>query len=216
MIRNAHIVFEGLLCSGKTSLVENLKIEIKRQGLEWNVYEEPVELWRNFHGYNMLDMMYKAPHENAMNFQCMAFSTKMNQIRLDKNVNLVERSILSQRNVFIPLLTERNALTDLDRKILYNLIEHMTSLPAGKPDLIIHLKVRPEVSLERIKNRNRPEEQGVQLDYLKRMDDLHEDWYKNSKIPVWYRDAEKPICTSQLITDINYFVLQDERSGNQK
>jgi thymidylate kinase len=38
----------------------------------------------------------------------------------------------------------------------------------------VFLEVRPEVALERIRRRNRPEEKGIDLDYLKRLDHKHQ------------------------------------------
>ena len=43
-------------------------------------------------------------------------------------------------------------------------------------DQIIYLRTNPEVVFERIKNRNRSEENTIPLQYLKELHDLHEEW----------------------------------------
>ena len=45
-----------------------------------------------------------------------------------------------------------------------------------KPDKIIYLRTPAELCLERIKMRGRSEEQKMPLDYLKRLEDLHDEW----------------------------------------
>ena len=42
--------------------------------------------------------------------------------------------------------------------------------------LSVYLRAKPETCLERIRTRNRPEEQSITLDYLKQLDDRHEQW----------------------------------------
>ena len=45
-----------------------------------------------------------------------------------------------------------------------------------KVDQIIYLRTDPEVVYERIKNRNRSEENTIPLQYLKELHKLHEEW----------------------------------------
>lgn len=60
---------------------------------------------------------------------------------------------------------------------------------------IVYLRAKPEICLERIKTRNRPEEQSITLDYLKQLHDRHEEWLlsqnQTSITPVLVIDADQ-------------------------
>lgn len=53
-------------------------------------------------------------------------------------------------------------------------------------DGFIYLKSSPKVSFKRLRNRNRPEESGVTLEYLESLHKNHENWlvYKKVKPPL--------------------------------
>lgn len=42
--------------------------------------------------------------------------------------------------------------------------------------LQVYLRAKPETCLERIRSRNRSEEQSITLDYLRQLHELHEGW----------------------------------------
>ncbi|CAF4715941.1 unnamed protein product, partial [Rotaria magnacalcarata] len=60
---------------------------------------------------------------------------------------------------------------NVEYTILKDWFQMLTSNDACHLDLIIYLRAKPETCLERIKSRNRPEEQSITLDYLQQ---LHE------------------------------------------
>lgn len=51
-------------------------------------------------------------------------------------------------------------------------------------DGIVYLKVNPEKCYERIVKRGRPEESELPLDYLKQIDEKHEEWIKSQNMPI--------------------------------
>ncbi len=70
----------------------------------------------------------------------------------------------------------------------------LTSNDACHLDLIIYLRAKPETCLERIKTRNRPEEQSITLDYLKQLHERHEEWLSSQT---------RTLITPVLIVDAN-------------
>ena len=99
-----HICIEGNIGSGKSYFISKFSKEIKTQlGLNILTLSEPVDIWQDFHGTNMLKAMYNEPLEYAYKFQNLALSTKIDQLLKPQNRHvLVERSIMAQRKIFIP------------------------------------------------------------------------------------------------------------------
>ncbi len=60
---------------------------------------------------------------------------------------------------------------------------------------LVYLRARPETCLERIKTRNRPEEQSITLDYLNQLHERHEEWLTTQNdtltTPVLIVDADQ-------------------------
>ena len=160
-LQPVHVTIEGIIGAGKSSLLREIQHHVNQRCLNWDVYDEPVETWRNFHGRNVLDLMYKYPDKYAFMFQTLAFSTKLLQLRFEKPVVIAERSIVTQARVFIPLLLQQDLITPLEKDVLDNLVQHMETVPAGKPNLILYLRVDPVVTMVRIAKRDRPEEKKV-------------------------------------------------------
>jgi len=47
--------------------------------------------------------------------------------------------------------------------------------------IVVYLKTDPKVAFQRIAQRGRSEENGITLEYLQSVHDLHEDWLCNNK-----------------------------------
>ncbi|XP_055307428.1 deoxynucleoside kinase-like [Sitodiplosis mosellana] len=110
-----------------------------------DILPEPVEKWSNFEGVNLLDLMFKNRNEWFVPFQSyVALTMLQNHSRTtDKNYKIMERSIYS-----------------------------ITNSPT-EVDLFIYLRTSPEIALNRMRKRDREEENGVSLEYLKILHELH-------------------------------------------
>jgi deoxyadenosine/deoxycytidine kinase len=72
--------------------------------------------------------------------------------------------------------------------------------------ILVYLRAKPEICLERIKSRNRPEEQSITLDYLNQLHERHEEWLASrSKTPVLIVDANQ--TKEHVYTDTNTHLL---------
>ena len=108
------------------------------------------------------------------------------QSRPGRTVKLMERSIYSARYCFVENMHKSGVMEGSEFEVLdqwYNFATGESGLDIGV-DLIIYLRTTPEKALERMKERNRGEEAGVPLDYLKELHNLHEDWLVHKKHPV--------------------------------
>ena len=125
----------------------------------------------------------------AMPFQSYVQLTMLEhhlQARPGRTVKLMERSIYSARYCFVENMYKSGVMEGSEFEVLdqwYNFATGESGLDIGV-DLIIYLRTTPEKALERMKERNRGEEAGVPLDYLKDLHNLHEDWLIHKKHPL--------------------------------
>jgi deoxyadenosine/deoxycytidine kinase len=130
---------------------------------------------------NLLDQFYKDPKRYAYAFQHYVLLTGMQKDRKarssSKPLQILERSIFSDRMVFVRAMHEAGFLGDLELSIY----DSWFSMQIGQdraltPDGFIYLKARPETCIKRLRNRNRSEEAGVDEAYLENLHDKHESW----------------------------------------
>lgn len=169
-------LLEGNIGAGKTSLGNILKESTKFEFLE-----EPVDTWREGFAGNLFEMFYRDMPRWSFTFQIMAFTTRaktwseiLEKVQGDRVV--LERSIYTDRNVFAKNLYAGGAMNDSEWQVYQQLWEFLASNYCEKPQKIIYLRTPAEICLERIKKRGRDEEQQVPLDYLKQLEDLHDEW----------------------------------------
>ena len=97
------IIIEGSIGSGKTTLINSLK---EKLGQDILVCEEPVQIWRDYHGINLLGQFYTAAgHDHARNLQMVILLTLANryfdQLCSKAKYQIFERSIGVARDIFI-------------------------------------------------------------------------------------------------------------------
>ncbi|MBT5271323.1 MAG: deoxynucleoside kinase [Candidatus Marinimicrobia bacterium] len=169
-------LLEGNIGAGKTSLGNILK-----NSNEFEFLEEPVDTWREGFAGNLFEMFYTDMPRWSFTFQIMAFTTRaktwseiLKQVQGDRVV--LERSIYTDRNVFAKNLYAGGAMNDSEWQVYQQLWEFLASNYCEKPQKIIYLRTPAELCLERIMKRGRNEEQQMPLDYLKSLEDLHDEW----------------------------------------
>lgn len=195
---------------GKSTLLFELKKLIEELGLTDQVdfFEEPIQKWINF-GENKTDLlqdMYNNAPEAPYNFQLVALLSKIEQLKFTKRINVVERSIGTQKEVFIPQLIEQQSLTPLQQEILKYGMQVLEHIRVPAPHLIIYLKAPVEVALERLRKRNRTGENTITVSYLQALQERHEKWLEeisnNSETKVWIINAQLPLNPKKLVKDV--------------
>ena len=169
-----HIIsVEGNIGSGKTTFLNMFAKEVENV----EVLMEPVTMWQDVNGHNLLSLMYEDPGRHTFAFQMYAILTTIKQkINSGTKDKIVER--LGGGKCFIELSYQMGTLNDIEYSILTHWIEHLKNSCGFdlSPDIIIYLKTEPETAYERIVKRNRPEEKGITLDYITKLHILHEEW----------------------------------------
>ena len=100
--------------------------------------------------------------------------------------------------VFAKTLVDQGLMEERDYRTYLSLFKHMSNFMC-RPNVIVYLDVSPERSMERIRQRARGVESGVQLDYLKALYAEYEKFIQDISrtVPVirvsWeqYRTAEE-------------------------
>lgn len=190
MKRPVRISIDGNLSSGKSSIITKL-------GTVFETVPEPVSLWQNFNGFNVLRLSYENPERWLFQFQSTVLLTLTEaHARIDNAqpaaaVVVCERSVDSAYRVFMRLAVDKNIITPCERTILSAWRDFLSSNFPIVPDYTIYLKTDPAVCLERLKWRGRSEEGNVSIDYLNEIDALYDSWLTPSSSNVIVVDGNQ-------------------------
>ncbi|KAJ8933209.1 hypothetical protein NQ314_014156 [Rhamnusium bicolor] len=172
------VIVEGNIGSGKTTFLNHFN---KYDNVA--MFAEPIEMWRNCNGYNLLDLMYKDTAKWSFTFQSYVQLTMLRQhtYKTSHPVKLMERSIYSARYCFVEKMARDGLMPTPSVAVIDKWFKYITENEDVGVDLIVYLRTFPEVVYERILKRNRSEERTVPFEYIKALHVMHEDWLYNKK-----------------------------------
>ena len=180
------LAVEGNIGAGKSTFLDILQDRrLEMQDLI-EIVPEPVEEWQRVHNgtaepINLLKRFYEDPKRYAYTFQHYVLLTRMEKDRKarssPKPLQVLERSIFSDRLVFVRAMHEAGYMGDLELR-LYDSWFSMEIAQDRQltPDGFIYLKALPETCIKRLRARNRSEEAGVEQSYLETLHEKHESW----------------------------------------
>ncbi|GAB2224053.1 hypothetical protein Drorol1_Dr00004799 [Drosera rotundifolia] len=174
---------EGNISVGKTTFLQRIANETLELRDLVEVVPEPVDKWQDIgpNHSNILDKFYAEPERYAYTFQNYVFVTRVMQERESssgvKALRLMERSVFSDRMVFVKAVHEAKWMSEMEISIYDSWFDPMVSaLPGLIPDGFIYLRATPDTCHKRMMLRKRSEEGGVSLDYLRDLHEKHESW----------------------------------------
>lgn len=202
------VCIEGNIGSGKTTFLSHFK-----KYDNTTVLEEPVELWRDVGGTNLLELMYRDPLRYAFLFQSYVQLTML-QLHTYKTpfpYKIMERSVYSAR-CFIENMKRTKMLRDVEVVVLEDWYDWCIKAANIETDLIVYLRTSPEIVYQRMKARARKEENCVSLEYLQQIHDIHDEWLYHRTLfsipaPILVLDGNKSLegmlvefenCTKQI------------------
>ena len=179
------LFLEGNIGTGKTTLGQKLVEKYK----DSEFITEPVNDWINIKDnddkQNILEKFYINKERWGYTFQTFAFLTKAKLISnpQEKSIRFLERSILTDKNVFAKALYESGEMSNIEFKMylewsewIYKEIEEKV----GPHDGIIYIRCDPQISYNRVKVRSRTEENLIPIEYLEKIHKYHDDWLLNN------------------------------------
>ncbi|GLT77571.1 hypothetical protein SLA2020_491410 [Shorea laevis] len=174
---------EGNISVGKTTFLQRIANEtLELQDLV-EIVPEPIKKWQDIgpDHFNILDAFYAEPQRYAYTFQNYVFVTRVMQEKESsggiKPLRLMERSVFSDRLVFVRAVHEANWMNEMEISIYDSWFDPVLScLPGLIPDGFIYLRASPDTCHKRMLLRKRAEEGGVTLDYLRGLHEKHESW----------------------------------------
>ncbi|CAL5187319.1 unnamed protein product [Lathyrus oleraceus] len=174
---------EGNISVGKTTFLQRIANETIELRDLVEVVPEPIGKWQDIgpDHFNILDAFYAEPERYAYTFQNYVFVTRVMQERESsagiKPLRLMERSVFSDRMVFVRAVHEAKWMNEMEISIYDSWFDPVVStLPGLIPDGFIYLRASPDTCHQRMKSRKREEEGGVSLEYLRDLHEKHESW----------------------------------------
>lgn len=205
------ISIEGNIGTGKTTLMRYIK-ELYSNNCKVIFIEEPLDLWLQLQsndGENILEKFYKDKSRWSYSFQMHAFITRAQKImKQDQNkVIIIERSVMTDRNVFAKLLSQTGNISDMEWKLYDEWFSWLTvKFSEILPELYVYIRADTNISYQRMLKRNRKEECAVDFEYIKQVKQKHDDWLLSETIvPVVTVDVNNDFVESP---DFRNTVLQ--------
>jgi len=161
----AHIVVEGPIGVGKTSLARRLVETFKGEPLLEGADSNP-----------FLERFYQDPKRAALPTQMYFLMQRARQIQALRQTDLFKSTFVSDFLLDKDRLFARLNLDD-DELQLYEMMYASLALDAPVPDLVIYLQAPVEVLLARVRKRGASYERPIEMSYLKRISDAYADFF---------------------------------------
>ena len=176
MAEDNFIGISGLIGAGKTTLARELG-----KVLNLPVYYEPIV------ENEYLEDFYRDMKRYSFSFQIYLLNCRFRQHQqvLWNGTGGIQDRTLYEDSIFAKVLYEDGNMEEREYKTYLNLFRNMSNF-MKKNTLIVHLDVKPEESLRRIKLRARGCEVGITVDYLTKLYNAYEEFLKeiSKVIPV--------------------------------
>ena len=176
MAEDNFIGISGLIGAGKTTLARELG-----KVLNLPVYYEPIV------ENEYLEDFYRDMKRYSFSFQIYLLNCRFRQHQqvLWNGTGGIQDRTLYEDSIFAKVLYEDGNMEEREYKTYLNLFRNMSNF-MKKNTLIVHLDVKPEESLRRIKLRARGCETGITVEYLTKLYNAYEEFLKeiSKVIPV--------------------------------
>jgi deoxyadenosine/deoxycytidine kinase len=181
------IFIEGNIGAGKTTFLKlieknnNLSNKFPNKKIAY-VYE-PVDEWTEYKdssGIDILTHFYKNQEKYGFIFQWYVFMTRIkainNAIDSGAEILFVERSIFTDKNVFMKSLYHKKKLTNMEYKIYMDWFNWIADKMLQYSYKFVYMQLSTDKCYQRILKRSRDAESVIEYDYLDLINKNHDKW----------------------------------------
>lgn len=175
-------ILEGNIGAGKSTFLTMLEKQLSFI----SPLLEPVNNWqKQIYGQSLLANFYKDPKRWAFTLETLTMMSRVKNHRIEQELpnpyRVMERSIYSGHYCFAKNGYEQKFMTEVEWNIYMDWFNMLIPGKCNPPRGFIYLKVKPEITYERIKKRNRLAEKKITLAYQKQIDKRHDDFLLHKK-----------------------------------
>ena len=178
---------------GKSKLLQMLS---EKYGQKVICLPEPVEQWRSD---GVLERLYSEPVKYAGICQVHIMNTLVERAQTplpsETRVKIFEQSLECGVKIFTRALFNLRYITSFESGViekLYSVLCQLRNDLGMEKVTNVYLKCPPEVALERIKLRDRIEENAIGIDYLKLLNNLFDEFAHENCANTYVVDANRP------------------------
>jgi deoxyadenosine/deoxycytidine kinase len=159
------VAFIGDIGSGKTTTLKELLKRIPRSGGTL----EPVDRWEKD---QILEKYYKNKQKLSLSMQVYAFATRMIGLKRDfdkfnGDIFFMDGHVIMDKWMYKQALIDEKNISEVEDSMYKQIYKQWKELVTEhRVDTFVILDTPPEVCMQRIKNRNRPEECKISIEYL--------------------------------------------------
>ena len=150
-----NIYVEGNIGTGKTTFLSFLKKQIPK----YNILYEPVDEWVNIkdaNGKNLLEHFYEDQNKWSFPFQMNTFISRVKKIQdSNSDINIVERSVYTDKNVFMECNFRRKNISEIEYTIYNTWFDVFSKQFNLRGDVFVYLKTSSDICDHRIRKRDR-------------------------------------------------------------
>lgn len=177
-------ILEGNIGVGKTTFLTLLKNYLAKEQSSNNTFSfdivtEPVNDWdKQMYGQSLLENFYNNTPRWAYTLETFTMICRVkDHIREQNHKNpwrILERSIYSGHYCFAKNCFQTGFLSSMEWEIYNQWVDFLIHKHCKPPHGFIYLKADPQTCFDRVKQRNRPSEKSLTLDYMINIDRSHD------------------------------------------
>ena len=166
-MRHRHIVVEGAIGSGKTSLANRLAQRMNATV----VLEDPK-------ANPFLPLFYRDMRRHALPTQLFFLFQRVQQLEALKQPDLFAKPTVADFTLAKDPLFARLTLDDAEYQLYAKIYDHVKP-QAPVPDLVIYLQASVDTLVHRVRKRGNPIEHGIHEDYLRSLSEAYTRYFHN-------------------------------------